>query len=213
MNVDQQHVGPVEGLEVAAVQHRALAGDGVARAQQLGDPRVAHGRPNLAAHELRCRGVGLFVDHEIVEAAEEQKSAILPALLVDAFALGGIDGQRRDVVARPVRELAALLPPVAGAEAGVVVLDRGHQLGVDRLVARRHRVLRGALKHHQLARLPGDHRDRLHRRRAGADNPDPLAAEVHSVVRPVAGVIGGAGERVGLRRSTGWSGPRGSRLP
>ena len=47
---------------------------------------------------------------------------------------------------------------------------RASNVGVQRPVVRRHRVGRGALEHGQLARLLRDERDRLHRRRAGADH-------------------------------------------
>ena len=41
-----------------------------------------------------------------------------------------------------------------------------------------------------MLRLRRDHRDRLDRRRAGADHADAHAGEVHAFMRPVAGVVG-----------------------
>ena len=47
-----------------------------------------------------------------------------------------------------------------------------------------------------MGRLLGDFRDRLHRRRAGADDADPPAVEIDRLVRPVSGVEHPAGEIV-----------------
>ena len=58
------------------------------------------------------------------------------------------------------------------------------------VVARRDRVVRRALEHGQVLCLLRDHRDRLDRGRAGADDADAQAGEVHAFMRPMAGVVG-----------------------
>ena len=72
-------------------------------------------------------------------------------------------------------------------------------------------VLRRALEDREVAGLLGDHRDRLHAARPGADDADPLAGEVDAVVGPRTGVVPVALERVEARdvRAPGRS--RGSR--
>ena len=47
-----------------------------------------------------------------------------------------------------------------------------------------------------MLRVLGDDRDGLDARGAGADDADPLAGEIHFLVRPRAGVIRPAGEVV-----------------
>jgi len=70
----------------------------------------------------------------------------------------------------------------------------------------RDRVGGGALEDEQFLRLPGDHRNGLHSRRAGPDHADPLAGEVQSRSGPAAGVLPlaaevlEAGERRDVRR-------------
>ena len=55
----------------------------------------------------------------------------------------------------------------------------------------------GALEDRELAGLAGDERDGLDARRAGADDRDPLAREVDTLVRPAAGEVDLAGETAG----------------
>ena len=77
---------------------------------------------------------------------------------------------------------------------GVVGLDPPLVLGVERGVARRDAVVRGALEDDEVGRLPGDDRDGLDGGGARADDADPLAGEVDARVRPGAGVMAVAAE-------------------
>src|SRR5262249_45004102 len=78
------------------------------------------------------------------------------------------------------------------AELRVVLLHPLLDVAVERRIVGRDAVVRRALEHVQVPRLPGDDRDRLNGRGAGADDADALASEVHALVRPAAGVIPGA---------------------
>ena len=79
---------------------------------------------------------------------------------------------------------------------GVACLHDGVDLRVEGGVVRRQAEIWRALEDGQLRRLRRHDRNRLDGRRAGANDSDPLAAEVDPFVRPVAGVIPGALEAV-----------------
>lgn len=81
-------------------------------------------------------------------------------------------------------------------DVGVVGLDLGVALGAHRRIAGRHRVVRRALEHVQVLGFAGDHRRRLDARRAGADQPDALARELDTFVRPLTSVVPVAPELV-----------------
>ena len=84
--------------------------------------------------------------------------------------------------------------------------------GRQRPVVRRKAEVRRALEHGQVLGLLGDDRDRLDARRAGADDADPLAGEVHRLVGPVAGVVHGPRKRVDAREIRRLN-PTGNRRP
>ena len=73
-------------------------------------------------------------------------------------------------------------------------------LGIDLAVAGRHAIVRRALKNREVLGLQRDFRDRLHRRRPGANDADALASEIHARMRPAAGVIGFALEILEARK-------------
>src|SRR5438128_1727054 len=68
------------------------------------------------------------------------------------------------------------------------------QVRGERSVAGRDAEVRRALEDEQVRRLLGDEWDRLDGRGAGADHPDPLAAEVGTLMRPASRVIRGTPE-------------------
>ena len=116
---------------------------------------------------------------------------------VDAVALGGVHLGGEHQVRREVG--AERLCGVALPEARVVGLHLAHDLGSERGVVGRDRIARRALEDGEVRGLLGDQRDRLDRRRSGADHRDALAGEVDAAVRPAPGVIGLARERVAAR--------------
>jgi len=69
----------------------------------------------------------------------------------------------------------------------------------QRRVARRHAVVRGALEDGQVGCRFRDHRRGLDAGGTGADLADALAAEVHALVRPLAGVVPAALECIQAR--------------
>ena len=54
----------------------------------------------------------------------------------------------------------------------------------------------GVLEYGELRRLLGYHRHGLNAGRPGADQPDPQPVQVHRLMRPLAGVVDGAAERL-----------------
>jgi hypothetical protein len=75
-------------------------------------------------------------------------------------------------------------------------LKRRWVSGGNRSVAQRRAVIRGALEDGELAAFLGDFGDELDAGRAGADDGDALAGEVHLFLGPFAGVIGSALEAI-----------------
>ena len=175
--------------------------------QLFGELGILHHLADLGAHEIRRDLVRLGVQQQVGERAHEAQAAIVPALLEEAPALGLLGLDRRGGIEGEVDARRHLLGALAHRL--VVRLDVADIGRIERLVVRRHRVVGGALEHGQVARLPGDDRDRLDRRRAGADHAHRLAGEVDALMRPVAGVIGRALEifeagnlgRVGRRQA------------
>src|SRR5258708_31188223 len=68
------------------------------------------------------------------------------------------------------------------------------ELRSERRIARRHAVVRRALEDGQVSGSLGDYRGGLDARGAGADLPDPLAAEIDAFMRPLPGVVPASGE-------------------
>src|SRR5438270_284216 len=73
--------------------------------------------------------------------------------------------------------------------------DLAHFLVGDFRVVQRRGPVWGTLEHGQVAGGLGDFRDGLYRSRAGADDRDALAGELHRFLRPVMRVAGLAAER------------------
>ena len=59
----------------------------------------------------------------------------------------------------------------------------------QRRIARGDRIIRRALKHRQMLRCRRNHRNRLNTRGPGADHANALAREIHTLMRPFAGVV------------------------
>src|SRR5262249_14312199 len=105
----------------------------------------------------------------------------------------------------------ALLDPESHAIVGLmrcrtyvagIVLDVLLEVRRQRDIARRYRIVRGALKHRQMPGLGSDHRSRLDAGRTGPDHADALAREVDAFVRPLPRVVPVALER--LQPWNGW---------
>ncbi len=194
-DVDQFDVRPVVGLVVADVDAGALHADEVPRAEQLGGGRVVHDLADLPARELLRRRVRLGVGEDVREPpGERADAAVGPAGLERAVALFGVDLER-PARRRHHRDAGIGLLGLAPA----LRIGRDHRLElrrIERPVLRRHRVVGGALEDVEVRRLARDLRDRLDRGRARADHPDPQAAEVDALVRPLGGVVPAAAERL-----------------
>ena len=132
--------------------------------------------------------VGRLVEPEIVVDRHEGEPAAIPARLVFRAALVVAVVERAAVghlgIDAVLRHLARKAPDL-----GIVVAKLLPLLLAERGVAGGNGEIRGALEHRQLARLLGDDRHRLDRRRSGADDADALAGEIDLFMRPVAGVV------------------------
>ena len=190
-DVDQRDVVAVEGLEIIDVEADALGADRIGgRLQQLCDLRILHDLADLLAHILGRGVVRRLVERKVVVGGHEVQAALLPfGRRRPCWRSSGVSssaplvGSAADnAVARFLARLPAQLRIVVFP--GLLVLRR------QVVVARRKRVVRRALEHGQVLRLRRDHRDRLDRRRAGADDADAQAGEVHALMRPLAGVVG-----------------------
>ena len=187
----------VVGLEVARVETRPLGAEVVVlRAQRLGRLGVGHDRPNLLPDHLGDDLVGLGVDRLVGEDAEDAKSS--PASYAASKRARRSSSEHIAAVSSsgsagmPPRECFAA-SRYAARSASIAARRSGGRgplcAGTENAGVRWNTVsCRGLL---------GDERDRLHRRRAGADDRDPLPGEVDAFVRPTAGEVHVAGEPVG----------------
>ena len=193
--VHKGDVRAVERLEVAAVHADALGADGIAaRGQGVGGGRVVDQLADAGADEGGSRFVRRLVDGQVVVGGHEVDAAALPARHVLLLAFLRRHVQRGLVaevidragagVARPGPALRILLLPCR-----LVLLRHWSIAGGQAEVG-------GALEDVQRARLGGDDGDGLDAGRARADHADALAGEVHALVRPASGVVGGAAEGV-----------------
>ncbi len=195
--VDQAHVGEVVGLVVVAVQAGPLGADVVVRrTQRLGDLGVVHRGADLAVDEGAQRVVRLGVGEYVVEHPRDaQQFAGLPHRFVVSRAL--LVGHhertlRRRLVWHAGRRVTGLL--AIGVRIGE---ERRQARFGDGAIACRDREVGGSLEHGELFGLRRDQRDRLHRRRSGADHGDTFAGEIDAVMGPRAGEVDLAGESVG----------------
>jgi hypothetical protein len=83
-----------------------------------------------------------------------------------------------------------------GEDVAVPRADPPHFLGVDGTVVERGTPVRAALENREVRGGLGHDRDQLHGRSAGADHRDPLALEVHRLVRPEPSMVGLALEAI-----------------
>src|SRR4030095_2667946 len=186
-------------LVVARVDAHALGADRIVLGQEdLGYRRVLNHGADLLAAELGGRVIGVLVEQQVDIGRGEAQAAALPPLLVLAPPLlwrhrerGGLAALHHEADAR----LARLAP-----EVGVARLHLSLEVRVEGRVARWGAEVRRALEDEQVRGLSRDDRDRLDGRGAGADHPDPLAAEVDALVRPASRVIRGTPEALPARK-------------
>ena len=195
--IDEAHVGSVERLVVAGVDAQPLRADGIRRrAQRLGRLRVVDDAADLVAHELGEQFVGRSVAEMVCVRAEDlHDPTVLPRLVVRGAALLVGDGRGAD------RRCGSGTPAcdhfAASRYSPRFVRNRSSLASGIGAVVGGHREVGRALEDGELRGLSGDDRDGLDRRRAGADDGDALAREVDALVRPAAGEVHVARERVG----------------
>ena len=143
---------------------------------------------DLFADEIGGGVVGGLVDGKVVVDRHEGEAAAVPARFVfrAPFVLAVVE--RAAVGHLRIDAVARLLAREA-PDFRIVGAKRLALLRRQRRIAGGNRKIRRALKHRELARLLGDDRHRLDRRRARADDADAQAREIDRLMRPVAGVI------------------------
>ena len=113
-NIDQRHVGPVEGRVVVGIEADALAADDGARGQQGGQLGIVDLCPDLVAEKLGGEIVRLGIDQHVLEDAVEAEAAGPPSGLKLALALLGAHLRGRHKVRRPPAA-GGRLPRLGGA--------------------------------------------------------------------------------------------------
>ena len=159
LDVDQQDVVAVVGLEIAALQRHAPGAEAVVlRDQLVRDLRVLHALADLLGDELADRGVGLLVGQDVAEIAHPDAEARLRIkLFPERLALLRRHVQRLagiGLVDEPARRLAAV-----GVDLLVAGLDLLHLRLADLGIVQRRRPVRPALEDGELLapawRFPG----------------------------------------------------------
>ena len=152
----------------------------------VGGLGVVDDRSDLATDEVGERVVRRLFHEKIVEGGHEAQPAERPAALVDRLPLVIADRKRG---ARGGGEVDAVSPGLGTRAQGKIVgLDRGLRRRIERGVVGRNCVVRRPLEDREMIGGLRDDRDRLDRRRAGADDADALARETDFVVGPIAGM-------------------------
>ena len=193
-DVDQCHIGPVEGREVVGIEADSLAADERVRGEQRRHLRVVHQPADFFADEGRCDFVGLVIHQYVLEDAVHAKPTRLPP----GFQLAPtrrrahlVGGRRVHMPPAACRRLLGLLPqfPILRPDIGVYAC-------VQRGVAGGDGVVRLALEDGEVAGFGRDQRDRLDGGRSRADDTDPFAGEGDPLMGPGAGVVPLAREAV-----------------
>ena len=195
-DIDEVDVGSVERLEVASVEARALGGVRERpRRQAFGNLGVGDDLADLLAEELARQLVRLRIDEDVVELGHDtEQRPLVPTLAKTASALDGVG--RQGALLADVDHDADVRRPGLLAVVLVARLAGRNSVRVEGTVVRRRGVRRGPLEHGQPGGLLGNDRDRLDPGRAGADDGDPLAADVDGLMWPNGRVVGRSAERV-----------------
>ena len=189
--VDQRDVVAVERLVVAGVDAQPLAcrwGSPAARAARRPPGRATISRI-LRAHELGGGVVGLLSSSRSVKAPRNARPPCCQRSSYSRSRSSGVTSSAETSLRSDDRSRRADLARLrAGTRRSRPSRSRSYSGSSGALCAGT-REVRRALEDVQVRGLLGDDRDRLDRRRAGADDADPLAGEVDALVRPVAGVV------------------------
>jgi hypothetical protein len=178
----------VESLEIIGIDRRALRRIRVVDVGQLGcSGRILHDLEDLAAEELAGGVVRCLARQQIAESRAELQPALLPGRFIQGLPLLGWSVERRSLGNAEGMRVVGLTHDLP--DLGRVLLDIALELLRQGRVARRHAVVRGALKHGQMGGSLGDDWSGLDAGGTGADQPHALAGEIHAFVRPLPGVV------------------------
>ena len=148
--------------------------------------RVFHDFPDFVADEFCSRVVRFLVDQQIAECGAESQAAGFPGRFVQGLPFLGGRLQGGAIGDEPWVAVDARLRYLSNL--GGILLDVALERRRERAIAGRHAVVRRTLENGQMRGSFGDHRRRLDAGRAGADQPNALAAEIDAFVRPLPGV-------------------------
>ena len=200
LDIDERHVRTVIGRVVVRVDAEALRAERVVvGAEQFGDGWVGDGRADLVADKLGGCLVGCLVRGDVVERREEREAAFVPATLVLGLAFFGRDSEGRRCALGP--DVACGSAARGGAGLTINRLAGRLRGGIHRTIPSGNTEVRSALKHGHVFGLCGDLRDRLDTGRAGADNANTLAREVHAGLGPAGRVVPRALEAIEAREA------------
>ena len=155
---------------------------------------VVHRLPDLIADEFRGRVIGLLIEKQVPECAENVNPPCAQRSSYWRTRSSGCRLQRggfTDGQIHAEKHLFGLL-----AKARVVRLDLLADILRNRRVVRRYRIVGGALEDVEMRCILGDERDRLHRGGSGADEPNAQTLEVDALVRPPTRVMNLAGKGI-----------------
>ncbi|MGY4622352.1 hypothetical protein ACVWY3_000108 [Bradyrhizobium sp. USDA 4486] len=188
--IDQRDVRPVVGRVIVGIEARTFGAEGMIVWRQRG------GRLGILDG-----GVDLLADQVLNDlVAVDVNGLIGPELRQDVDEVAGRPGAFEALAALGIAQLPAHHRLLRVGNAGhrlarllaigrAIALQQAHAILWRRAVMRRQREVRRALEHGEMRGLLGDQRDRLDRRRSGADHGDALAGEIDPVMRPAPGEI------------------------
>lgn len=189
--VDKPHIGLIEDLVEVLFERRPLDAVGMKRLRRrehLGNGRIFDPRPGLVAPEPIGGAVDVLVHQDVVERADPwRKATRLPEALEGRLPLkiGRLGPRLCEEIDVGPRE--GLCAPVIDLR--IPLLHTADRVLVELRLPHRQRHVGRALEDREVSRHAGRLLSHLHAARPGADDPDPLAGHIETLLRPKRGVV------------------------
>ena len=198
-DIDESNVVPVENFVVARLAGNPLGRERMVLWNQFFRyRRVFDTLPNFLPHEFAEVLVRRPGNHDILKIAQEFLEAGLrpePLIEFEPLFLGNLHCRTRvGLMDKSVRGF-----PADPKYLRILRLQLAHGFRIDRSIAQRQAIVCRALKDREVFYVLGDRGDKLHTGSSRADNAYPLAREIHSCLRPPAGMAPLAFETVEAR--------------
>ena len=160
-NVNQLHVVAVEGFKIMAVDGRAFGCKRVVNVrEQCSHCRVLHHLPNFVFDERCSCVVGRFVTQQIVERGAKLQTTLVPCCLVNGLAFFIADFKCGSLFNAKTMRVWRLLHQ--GTNLIGILFDMPLEVVTQGGISGGNAVVGGALKHRQMGRLLGNHRNGLY---------------------------------------------------